>query len=48
MKKYFSYYCYIVKYDTKTDKLLFLDHQSEEISSEFERKNKQFKKVYGN
>ncbi len=38
IKKYFGSYSYIVKYDDKLDKLLFLDYRYEEISSEFERK----------
>nr|WP_315153980.1 hypothetical protein [uncultured Flavobacterium sp.] len=38
IKKYMGSYSYLVRYDAETDKLLFLDYRSEEISSEFERK----------
>lgn len=37
IKKYWFSYSYIVKYDTKTDKLLFLNHRSQDICHEFER-----------
>lgn len=38
IQKHWSSYSYIVKYETKTDKLLFLDHRSQDICHEFERK----------
>jgi hypothetical protein len=38
IEKYMGTYSFIVKYDAKTDKLLFLDHRSEDICHEFERK----------
>jgi len=38
IKKHFTSYSYIIKYDAESDNLLFLNYQSKDISSAFERK----------